>query len=331
MGWWGDFTSGVENLVSNVGNDVTNTLDNVGHAIGPYMPTIAEATAAYFGAPYLGDALGISSTAAGATIGAGTSMATGGNPLTGAITGGLGGYAGGGGFTSPDPMAGGATDPMISGAQSAAATGDMAQADALAQAAGFSSYQELAATQTASGGMGVPGLSPSTNMAALGAGGSGGIGMGGGAMMALGGLNAINQTRQMQKNMQGYAAASNPLAPAQAGYAQQLQGLMNNPNGIVNMPGYQAGLQAVERSGAAGGYLGSGNMMAQLQQYGGNFYNNAINQYQGAATANASAPGQIMGNTYAQTMPAYMSGLGMLAAPFIYNSMQGGANPMSGG
>lgn len=323
---WGSFISGIENTVSNVGNGITNTLDSVGHAVGPYLPTIAGAAAAYFGAPYLGDALGISSTAAGAGIGAGTSMLTGGNPVTGAITGGLGGYAGG--FSSPDPMAGGgATDPMISGAQSAAATGDMAQADSLAQAAGFSSYQELAATQTASGGMGVPGLSP--HMTALGAGG--GIGMGGGAMMALGGLNAINQTRSMQKNMQGYAAASNPLAPAQAGYAQQLQSLMTNPNGVVNMPGYQAGLQAAERSGAAGGYLGSGNMMAQLQQYGGNFYNNAINQYQGAATANASSPGQIMGNTYAQTMPAYMSGLGMLAAPFIYNSMQGGSNPMSGG
>ena len=39
------------------------------------------------------------------------------------------------------------------------------------------------------------------------------------------------------------------------------------------MPGYEAGLDAVTRKMASQGYLGSGNMMAALQKYGGDFFN----------------------------------------------------------
>lgn len=65
----------------------------------------------------------------------------------------------------------------------------------------------------------------------------------------------------------------------------QLQTLMKDPSGITKMPGYQAGMEAVMRSMAAQGYTGSGNMMAALQKYGGDFYSNAINQLSGLSGA----------------------------------------------
>lgn len=45
-----------------------------------------------------------------------------------------------------------------------------------------------------------------------------------------------------------------------------------DPRNLPGTPGYQAGLEAVQRSMAAQGYQGSGNMMAALQKYGGDAY-----------------------------------------------------------
>jgi hypothetical protein len=54
------------------------------------------------------------------------------------------------------------------------------------------------------------------------------------------------------------------------------------------MPGYEAGLTAVQRKMASQGYQNSGNMLAALQDYGGNFYNNAVTQLGGLAGANTN-------------------------------------------
>lgn len=48
---------------------------------------------------------------------------------------------------------------------------------------------------------------------------------------------------------------------------------------VTQLPGYQAGLEAVQRSLAAQGYQGSGNMMAALQNYGQNAYQQAVQNY----------------------------------------------------
>jgi hypothetical protein len=87
-------------------------------------------------------------------------------------------------------------------------------------------------------------------------------------------------------------------------YAAMLNNLMNNPSSITSMPGYQAGIDAVERSMAAQGYQGSGNMAAALQQYGGNFFNQQVSQLQGleqggAASTAAALQGMTSGNTAA--------------------------------
>lgn len=67
-----------------------------------------------------------------------------------------------------------------------------------------------------------------------------------------------------------------PFAGQRPQYQAQLSTLMNDPSGIVNMPGYEAGMQAIMRKMASQGYLASGNMMNSLMQYGGQFYQDAV-------------------------------------------------------
>jgi len=75
------------------------------------------------------------------------------------------------------------------------------------------------------------------------------------------------------------AARADPFRQYREQYAQRMSMLSNNPSAIVNEPGYQAGLQAIQRTMAAQGYTGSGNMMAALAKYGGDFYNQTMANY----------------------------------------------------
>ena len=70
--------------------------------------------------------------------------------------------------------------------------------------------------------------------------------------------------------------------------ADRLKSLMDDPNSIFTMPGYEAGEQAVMRQMAAQGYLGSGNMTAALQKYGGSFYNDQVQQLAKLAVPDAT-------------------------------------------
>jgi hypothetical protein len=115
-----------------------------------------------------------------------------------------------------------------------------------------------------------------------GASGTGGAGLGTlGSLMSVGsgiyGLSNAIQEQQLAKQLE----SSNQYT---SGYAAQLNALMKNPSSITSQPGYEAGLEAVQRSMAAQGYQGSGNMAAALQQYGGNFFNNAVTQLEGLAS-----------------------------------------------
>jgi len=108
----------------------------------------------------------------------------------------------------------------------------------------------------------------------LGAGGGGGGGAGGGGIpswlkQGLGGL-------QLAGGLQQYQAQSQRQAQQQ-GYAQQMQQLMANPSSVEGLPGYQAGLRAVQRKGRAEGFGGSGSMAAALAGYGGQQYQNQMN------------------------------------------------------
>lgn len=96
------------------------------------------------------------------------------------------------------------------------------------------------------------------------------------------GLYSADQARKAGREAR---AGADPFAPYRGEYAQQMQRLMRDPGSIVSAPGYQAGLQGVMRSMAAQGYQGSGNMMAALQDYSGDFYNQTLRMLGGFAGA----------------------------------------------
>jgi hypothetical protein len=90
---------------------------------------------------------------------------------------------------------------------------------------------------------------------------------------------------------------ADPFGPQRQYYADAMGRLAQNPNMIYDMPGYRAGEEAVRRQMAAQGYKGSGNTLAALQKYGGDFYNQTLNTY-----------GQLAGAGF---NPATAAGLGM--------------------
>jgi len=99
---------------------------------------------------------------------------------------------------------------------------------------------------------------------------------------AMGGL-------QMYGGYQNYQLAQQQLQQQQ-NYQNQLNALMANPSSIQNLPGYQAGLNAVQRSMAAQGYQGSGNMAGAVSNYGMNIYNQQQQQLQQLANQRVSSP-----------------------------------------
>lgn len=101
-------------------------------------------------------------------------------------------------------------------------------------------------------------------------------------------LYGMDQASQLKKLALAQANKATPWTTSGGGdqAAQQLLALISGKTDVSTLPGYGAGLQAVQRQGAANGWLGSGNMMAALQQYGGKFYNDAVTQLGGLAGAN---------------------------------------------
>lgn len=156
------------------------------------------------------------------------------------------------------------------------------------------------------------------------------LGFGGGTAAGGGGSNSmlplLMASSQLGGGLAGYTQAQNyqnlaqqadPWAQYRAQYAQQLNSLMQNPSQIQSIPGYLAGLQAVQRSLAAQGYQGSGNMMAALQNYGGNFYQQQLqnlsslagtgNANLGANLAATGVQGQTSGiNSMLGSLPTYL-------------------------
>lgn len=91
----------------------------------------------------------------------------------------------------------------------------------------------------------------------------------------------------------------------------QLQQLTANPGMITSMPGYEAGMQAVTRNMAAQGYLGSGNMMAAMAKYGGDFYSQEVQRLAGLAGAQFAPQPQ---QDYSAAINAYMGGMGLTSS-----------------
>lgn len=90
------------------------------------------------------------------------------------------------------------------------------------------------------------------------------------------GIYGMMQSNKMMDLAQQAAQMQDPFGPQRPQYQAALANLYANPSSITSMPGYQAGLNAVERKMASQGYLGSGNMMAALSQYGGDFFDKEV-------------------------------------------------------
>lgn len=100
------------------------------------------------------------------------------------------------------------------------------------------------------------------------------------SLFALGqGLYGLSESERLKRLSASMADRADPNAAYRPGYASMLNNLARDPSSVYNLPGWQAGSEAVQRSMAAQGYQGSGNMAVALQKYGGDFYNQALQQY----------------------------------------------------
>lgn len=89
------------------------------------------------------------------------------------------------------------------------------------------------------------------------------------------GIYGLAQGRKLKDAASAAASRADPFGAERGKYQAQLSELMRNPD-VTKIPGYEAGIQAVNRGMAAGGYLGSGNQMTALQKFGGEFYDKQI-------------------------------------------------------
>jgi hypothetical protein len=141
--------------------------------------------------------------------------------------------------------------------------------------------------------------------------------------MTLGtGLYGLAQSENLKRQGQLASQQADPFGPYRAQYAQQMAALSANPGLITQQPGYEAGLEAVRRSMAAGGYSGSGNMMAALSKYGGDFYNQTMQMYSGLAGAGIN-PGTGAQLNFAGQMAGTNLGLNSLGLLGKATSMAG--------
>lgn len=104
------------------------------------------------------------------------------------------------------------------------------------------------------------------------------------------GLYGLSESEKQKKLAKMAMERSDPFASSRGQYVERLNTLMGDPSSITKVPGYDAGLQAVERRMAAQGFNGSGNMMTALSKYGGDFYNQEVQRLMQLSGAGA-APG----------------------------------------
>lgn len=102
------------------------------------------------------------------------------------------------------------------------------------------------------------------------------------------GLYQANKLAQLAKGTAAEQAAGG-----------QLSQLISDPSSITKQPGYEAGLQAVQRAAAGKGYLASGNLSVALSKYGTDFYNNSLSTLNQIANQNAAIRQQNRNNSIA--------------------------------
>lgn len=144
----------------------------------------------------------------------------------------------------------------------------------------------------------------------FGGGGGGGNGFGGLANIGTGLYDLFGSGgMSMQGIAQRAAMAADPFSQQRGLYQPMLYNLITNPGSFNLSPAAQAqmslGMQGLERSNAAKGFLGSGNMLAELQGYGQklasqDYYNqlDRLSALSGATTGSPAAAGQTLAGLY---------------------------------
>jgi len=209
-----------------------------------------------------------------------------------------GGFGGAESFASGsfDPMGAVLTQPGIGGAATGVGGGGVAS-DALWAATG--NFDPMGAVLTSAGGgaSGGGGILQQV-LNGLKIPGIGNLGEGASALSKIynigSGIYGLTQANDMKKLSQQIMERSDPFAASRPQYAAQLNALMADPSQIVNAPGYRAGEQAVMRKLGSQGYLGSGNMMLAMRDFGGNMFDTQVARLAQLAGANV-APGSGMG------------------------------------
>ncbi len=254
----------------------------------------------------------IGGTALGASIGVGALGASIGGLAAGALGGAVGGFLGGG--IGGEISGQGWNHDAVTGLLGGAVGGGLYGSGIFDLAGGAGSTAGAASAAPGEAGLAAPAAGIGATGATSGALGTGGALTAGTGMTSAqvssllsGGLKALSLSQALGRMTQ----QANAFGPYRSQYAQQLSQLEANPSTITNLPGYSAGLQAVQRSLASQGYSGSGNMMAALQGYGEQFYNNQVQTLAGLAGANINPaiPANMLttGGNYA------IGGLGMLS------------------
>lgn len=128
-----------------------------------------------------------------------------------------------------------------------------------------------------------------------------------------------SKAKQKMEELKGVAKETrdymDPWGQYRANYAGQLNRILQGEESFTADPGYQFRQQesqrAIERSAAAKGHMGSGNMMAALQQRSQDIasqeYGNIINRLIGLGSATQEA-GLAAGSTYGNMMQNAITG-----------------------
>ena len=243
-------------------------------------------------------------------------------------------------FTGAGLVVGGATGLIGSGAGAGAGVGagEVAAGAGAAEAGGAAMYGGSGGTGFLTAGSGFGGTA--------GAAGAAGGATAGGATTAMtpaastGG--AGNSLGSMLGNVSGRDWASiisgiygmsladdaqersDPFGPYRGQYAAQMQALEANPSLITSRPGYNAGLEAVQRQMQSKGYLGSGNHAASLMEYSGGFFDKEMTRLANLAGAGIG-PGNSAYNS-ANLVGQSLASIGYGLAPYLKSGGSGGGS-----
>ena len=213
--------------------------------------------------------------------------------------------AGAGGYLD---LGAGTLGTAAGGAGAAGGTSGLVDGAFLVDGAGATGVSAMGGTAS--------GFAPAAGAAAGGAGGGGG-----GLSSLLSGTAGARDWASIISGIYGMSLAgdaqerSDPFGPYRGQYAAQMQALEANPSLITRRPGYNAGLEAVQRQVQSKGYLGSGNHSAALMEYSGGFFDKEMTRLGNLAGANIQ-PGNSAYNS-ANLVGQSLASIGYGLAPYL--------------